>query len=199
MSGLIAQERATYAEMWAVDEYAAFSPGETYVPMFLDMAGISEGQAWPGSVLDAGCGAGKGALALAQRGFRVTLCDLTDAGLLPDVRGALTLPFHQAVLWHDLRPVVGQWFDYVYCCDVLEHVPPQFTMLVIHRLLQVARKGVFLSISLMPDGFGPWVGKSLHQSVQTFPQWKQQIEAIATVQEARDCLHTGVFYLRPAC
>jgi hypothetical protein len=66
-------------------------------------------------------------------------------------------------------------------------------------LLEVARRGVFLSISLMPDEFGAFVGKRLHQSVQTFVQWRDQLHAIGTVVEARDLLHCGVYLVKPRC
>jgi hypothetical protein len=66
-------------------------------------------------------------------------------------------------------------------------------------LLEVARRGVFLSISLMPDQFGKWIGKPLHQSVQTFPEWRDQLAAIGRVIEARDLLHTGIYLVEPRC
>jgi 2-polyprenyl-3-methyl-5-hydroxy-6-metoxy-1,4-benzoquinol methylase len=185
------RERATYEDIWSVDEYARHSPGAAYVPLFLDMAQTTMRT----SVLDAGCGTGKGALALQAAGFTVQLCDLTDAGLLPEARA---LPFTEVCLWDDLKRVVG-FQDWVVCCDVLEHIPTPFTMLVIARLLEVARRGVFLSISLVPDQFGVWVGKPLHQTVQSFTQWQEQVSALATVKEARDLLHTGVFLLEPRC
>jgi 2-polyprenyl-3-methyl-5-hydroxy-6-metoxy-1,4-benzoquinol methylase len=187
---LVTTERQTYEHMWALSAYSENSPGETWLPLFLDMARPSVNA----FVLDAGCGSGKGALALRAAGCRVMLCDLTEAGLLPETAG---LPFLKAVLWDDLRPFFdiateGHGFDYVYCCDVLEHIPTPFTMLVISRLLEAAPK-VFLSISLMPDQFGVWVGKPLHQTVQTFPQWRDQLNTLGRVVEARDLLHTGVY------
>lgn len=187
---LIDKERETYESIWAFDAYASHSPGEAYLSLFLDMTKDTMRV----SVLDAGCGSGKGALALQAAGFdRVVLCDLTPAGLILEAQGLL---FIEAPLWSDLKRRVG-FVDWVYCTDVLEHIPLPFTMLVVSRLLEVARRGVFLSISLMPDSFGAWIGKPLHQSVQTFTQWRDQLDAIGQVVEARDLLHCGVYLVAP--
>jgi SAM-dependent methyltransferase len=190
MMNLALQEQATYAAAWLAPGYVDNSPGEQLVPAFLEMAGLTAGR---GDVLDAGCGAGKGSLALTQAGFAVTMCDLTPTGLLPE---AMDLPFYEVCLWHDLKHLY-RWskFDYVYCCDVLEHVPPPFTMLVVHRLLSVAKRGVFLSIALQGDNFGVWVGKPLHQSVQSFTQWRDQLNEIGHVKECRDLLMNGLYYV----
>lgn len=176
-------ERETYEAIWALPAYAERSPGEQYLPLFLDMAHPDRRD----SFLDAGCGAGKTALALVAQGYPdVRLCDLTDAGLSDEAR---TLPFDTACLWEPLMWRV----DWVICTDVLEHIPTPFTMLVVSRLLEVAKKGVFLSISLMPDQFGAWVGKPLHQTVQTFAQWRDQLAALGRVTACRDLLHCGVY------
>jgi 2-polyprenyl-3-methyl-5-hydroxy-6-metoxy-1,4-benzoquinol methylase len=192
--GLVEQERATYEAMWTVADYAKTSPGEQLLPAFLEMAGIEKPKGQ--TVLDAGCGAGKGALKLREAGFTVTLADLTPAGLLPDVQD---LPFLEMALWDPIptwsRSLFGRKFDWVYCCDVLEHVPPTFAMLVVSRLLEASRKGVFLSIALQGDNFGVWVGKPLHQTVQGFVQWREQLSAIGHVKECRDMLMNGLFYL----
>jgi SAM-dependent methyltransferase len=193
---ILVAERDTYDQMWAIDAYATLSPGVQYLPLFLDAITAHEGPLprWhASSVLDAGTGSGKGALALRAAGLTVTLCDLTDAGLVDEARD---LPFHVTPLWEPLRRIVG-WHDWVYCCDVLEHIPPPFTMLVVSRLLEVARKGVFLSISLQPDAFGAWIGKPLHQSVQSFSEWRDQLATIGTVLEARDLLTVGVYLVQP--
>lgn len=194
---LAVQEREKYESIWSIPAYAENSPGEKVVPVFLDMAKPTRHDA----ILDAGCGSGKGAVALLLAGldFKITLCDLTPDGLT-DI--AQHFPFFQAVLWEDLRRPGRLWgtkqtFDWVYCCDVLEHIPPTFAMLVISRLLEVATKGVFLSISLMPDEFGAFTGMSLHQTVQPYPVWVEQLSALATIRESRDLLSSGVFLLEP--
>lgn len=197
MSTITERERDLYTDVWqTVEQYGAMSPGEQYVPLFMDMAGIGESRRV--TVLDAGAGSGKGALALHREGFRVRMVDVTDAGLVDEAKA---LPFAQACLWDDLAPVIGYAFggrlDHVYCCDVLEHIPTPFTMLVVRRLLDVARRGVFLSICLQPDVNGYWVGKPLHQTVQSFTEWRDQLATIGRLQECRDLLHTGLYYVVP--
>lgn len=190
---LVAHERATYEAMWLVEDYAKTSPGGQLVPAFLEMSGATPRQ----TVLDAGCGSGKGAMALRDAGFKVTMCDLTPSGLLPEA----DLPFYEACLWDDLRTIggyrLGGKFDYVYCCDVLEHLPTPFVMLAVSRLLQVARKGVFLSIALQGDNFGVWVGKPLHQTVYGFVQWRDLLNTIGHVKECRDMLMNGIYLVEP--
>lgn len=186
-----AAERALYDEVWAhVDTYGDYSPGEARLPMFLAMTGATSGR-----VLDAGCGSGKGALALKAAGFDVTLCDVTDAGLTDDARA---LPFVRVCLWADLSPIayVSGGFEYVYCCDALEHIPTEYTMLVLARLLAIADKGVFLSISLVPDQCGVWVGKHLHQTVQPFTWWRDRLSDLGVLVEARDLIDSGVYLVR---
>jgi 2-polyprenyl-3-methyl-5-hydroxy-6-metoxy-1,4-benzoquinol methylase len=197
MTTITAVERDRYVAIWrAVEHYGDHAPGEQWLPIFLDVVGTSRG-----TVLDAGCGSGKAGLALAAEGFDVTLCDLTDAGLVEDAK---SLPFQTACLWQDLWQVARakghpnrQRFDYVYCCDVLEHIPPQFTMLAINQLLRVAAKGVFLSISLVPDNFGVWIGESLHHTVQPFTWWRDNLRELGDLVDARDCQIAGTFFVRP--
>lgn len=181
-------ETDTYRDMWAVNAYAAHSPGESRVPMFLQVAGDDRG-----TLLDAGAGSGRGAVALREAGFDVTMCDLTGDGLVDE---ASDLPFRQAVLWEDLTGL-GR-FRWGYCCDVMEHIPPPFTMLVARRLLDICDT-VFFSISLVHDTFGSYVGKPLHQSVQSFTAWRDQLDAVGEVIEARDLLTNGVYVVRARC
>lgn len=193
---LVAEQAALYQDIWAIPGYAKTSTGEQLVSAFQEMAGISAPSRCV--VLDAGCGSGKGAVALAAAGFTVRMCDLTDAGLVEE---AVTLPFHEACLWHPLERAIGYTrggkVDYVYCCDVLEHIPTEFTMLTIARLLEVARRGVFLSICFQTDNFGIWVGHPLHRTVQSFTWWRDNLNAVGRVQEARDLQGDGLFYVVP--
>lgn len=182
-------EADLYTEVWSsLDHYGDLAPGEQWADRFLELVGAG------GTVLDAGCGSGKGAIALAARGYHVTCCDLTSDGLTEDARH---LPFVDACLWHDLRQAVGGFVDWVYCCDVLEHIPPEFTMLVLRRLLDVARQGVFLSIAFQPDQFGALLGRSLHQTVEPFVWWRDHLRELGDLVDARDLLGFGIFLVRP--
>jgi 2-polyprenyl-3-methyl-5-hydroxy-6-metoxy-1,4-benzoquinol methylase len=190
---ITATERRTYDTIWALNAYRLHSPGEAFLPMFLDMVPERGGH-----LLDAGCGTGKAALALRAAGFEVTLCDLTPDGLTPE---AETCRFFEACLWHPIAPQAGSLFrgkyDWVYCCDVLEHIPTPYTMLVIERLLEVTRKGVFLTICHVPDNFGAWAGAPLHKTVEPFVWWRDNLAEMGTVVEARDLLTTGAFLVTP--
>lgn len=191
MSNIRERERETYDNVWAVPAYSLHSPGEHYLPIFLDMAKTTMRI----SVLDAGCGSGKGALALKAAGFaHVHGCDLTAEGLIDEARGAF--PFTEVCLWEDLRPAVG-FYDFVYCCDVMEHIPTTFAMLVVSRLLEVAKRGVFFSISFQPDVMGAWVGKHLHQTLQSFVDWRDQLSTVGKLVEARDLINSGCFLVAP--
>ena len=191
MAQVTTSEQARYADLWSAlpDQYGQVSPGLEMLPLFLAHATP------PQTILDAGCGSGRAAVALQAAGFEVLLTDLTSEGLVPEARG---LPFHPACLWQPLRPAIRRGLvDWVYCCDVLEHVPPQFTMLAIDQMLRVARLGVFLSIALVPDQFGVWVGEALHQTVQPFTWWRDSLRELGEVVDARDLLIHGVYVVRP--
>jgi SAM-dependent methyltransferase len=182
---LLDTERATYETVWSsVQGYAQHSPGEQYLPLFLQVVGDTRG-----TVLDAGTGSGKGARALHNAGFYVEACDFTSEGF-DAVDVAL---FIDQCLWHDFGP---RSYDWVYCTDVLEHIPPQFTMLAIDQMLRIAKEGLFLTVSLVPDSFGVWAGKSLHQTVQPFTWWKDSLKELGAVVEARDLISNAVFVVK---
>jgi len=87
-------------------------------------------------------------------------------------------------------------YDWVYCTDVLEHLPPQFTMLAVDQMLRVATRGVFLTISTQPDQFGVWVGRSLHQTVQHYVWWRDSLRELGELVDARDLIGTALFVIR---
>lgn len=185
MTSITQTEKQLYGQVWNdLDNYGDVSPGARLVPLFMAMTKSMSGA----TVLDAACGSGKGAVELVKAGFVVEMCDITDEGLIEE---AQTFPFTKQCLWNPIDTAV----DYVYCCDVMEHIPTEFTMLVIWQLLKVTRRGVFLAISLVPDRFGVWVGEPLHKTVRDFVWWRDRLGEIGHVVDARDLGMSGLYYL----
>ena len=184
------QEQEKYDDAWMLNAYHAHSPGKMVVRKFLEMTSANPAT---DTILDAGCGAGAGAVALIEKGFSVRLCDFSVEGF--EEGSPLLALFRKAILWDDLAGLGS--FDYVYCCDVMEHIPPQFTMLAVARMLAITRKAVFFSISLVPDNNGYLVGKPLHQTVMPFVWWRDNLIEVGKVTKATDLLHSALFVVVP--
>lgn len=179
---MIQQETAKYEKVWAIPEYGNYSPGEEMARAFREIADPKPDSA----ILDIGCGSGKGALALGDE-FDRYLLDLTPDGLVPEAKG---LPFLRKSIW---EPWDDHW-DYGYCADVMEHLPPEFTMLAVKNILDHCDKA-FFQICFMPDHFGQKIGEPLHLTVCPFEWWLAHFKEFGTVIEARDLLQNGLFYV----
>jgi SAM-dependent methyltransferase len=193
-------ERAKYVRLWQdVPAYRTVSYGEQLVGPFLAMTGAKPGQ----SIVDVGCGTGRASLKFAELLMYVTALDATmdafdDAvsdyiGVAPPGR----LTCLEACVWQDWPTVSRVHRDFVYCCDVLEHIPEAFTMLVVARCLQAAPVA-FFHINFDPDGFGQTIGTTLHLTVKPFAWWRDRLAELGRLTEARDLLGSGMFLLERA-
>lgn len=180
------KERDKYFEIWRdVPEYKNYSPGLENVERFMQVMQPHMGD----NVLDAGCGAGVAGLELAKSGLDVAYLDITAAGLDP---GVDRRRFIEAPLWQSLYP---RNFRFGFCCDVMEHIPPEYTMLSLKHIIEVCADTWF-QISLVPDEFGRFIGRPLHLTVESFVWWRDRLASLATVVEARDLGSNAVFVVR---
>lgn len=184
METLAAAETAKYEKMWAHENYGAHSPGEEIAELFFEMCSPS------GSVIDLGAGSGKGSIALDDQGLDVTMLDLTFNGLVDD------LPFRRirSSLWEDWGKFNRHGWGWGYCTDVMEHIPAEYTMLVIDRIMSNCRQA-FFHICLVPDGFGKVIGQPLHLTVMPFEWWKSHLAEFGNIIECRDFMANGVYHV----
>ena len=160
---LRAQEEAKYRAVWTtVPDYRCYSPGLNAAPEAFSACGMRKGE----SLLDLGCGTGRAGAWFHKQGMNVTLLDLCDKA--PECQ----LPFVVACLWEpsELPP-----FDWIFCCDVLEHLPPEKVGPALDVIAGLMEKGGYLQVFTAPDAGWGGIG-DLHLTVRDASWWAAMIE-----------------------
>ena len=169
---LAVAERGKYMRMWERPEYHRYSPGAYHAPLAIAALGMK-----PGATLyDLGCGNGQAVPILAAHGLLVRAVDIAMTPALAAWAADKTkhLPvdrrpvFTGACLW--AIPLHWPQRDYVFCCDVLEHIPPERVDSVLVHIKRLMGKAGYLSIHCHPDGCGALIGETLHLTVER-PEW----------------------------
>lgn len=152
-------EKEKYFRMWSMLSYRQDSPAERIVDTILEQLRPT------GRIVDFGCGTGRAAARITDRGHDVLLVDFApncrddEAAGLPFVELDLTEPM-------PLRERFG------YCIDVMEHIPTDDVATVIRNVMASAAR-VFFQISTVPDAFGAVIGKHLHLTVRPHQWWRE--------------------------
>lgn len=152
------REREKYEQMWQIDDYRKTAPGEIYVASAIGALDMQRGD----TVIDFGCGTGRGAAEFQRLGFKVCGVDFVRSALETDI------PFVQACLWE------MPWLraDWGYCTDVMEHIPPEKVDDVLAGIAERVQ-GCFFAIATEPDNLGKRIGRVLHLTCQP-PEWWAQ-------------------------
>ena len=183
MTDILEHEKNKYEQIWQMPSYTDMSPGEVLSPLFMSLVEPKRGE----RLIDLGCGDGKGGKALAKEGLDVTYLDFVynkDWNLVP---------FIEQPLWAPIR-VNGSGWKYGYCCDVMEHLPPEKVDDVLKRIFKNCDH-CFFSIHFGEDNFRKIVGHPLHLTVKPFVWWQDKMRQYGTVKDARDLIGMGTFYV----
>lgn len=175
-------EKAKYWRVWQHKSYRRNSPGERHAAYFLFRTDRELGD----TAIDLGCGTGRAGKFLADykkktlageiKKINVTLFDLIDAR-------EVDLPFIQGNIWDLQVPV----FDWILCCDVLEHMPPQYVDQTLDGMARITRKGGLLTIAHFANSTAEFddmdVIEDLHLTIEPVSWWKPKIEKRWQVRE----------------
>ena len=180
----LAHEKRKYWNLYQHKRYRRGSPGEREAAYFLFSSNREQGD----TVIDLGCGTGRAGKHIAEynkkmpggepKRINVTLFDFVDAR-------EVDLPFIEGNIW-DLNglPV----FDWILCCDVLEHVPPQYVDQTLDGMAEITRKGGLLTISHIASStadFGVEPAEDLHLTIEPAAWWHEKVESRWQVKEWR--------------
>lgn len=183
---LEAREKEKHSQMWGISDYrdAYSGSADENINQFMSLVSPRSGA----SIVDAGCGSGVAGIELEGRGFDVAYVDITAVALKNEVSAAR---FIEASLWSQWAP---RYFDYGFCCGVLEQIPLQNSMLAAYRLVQACNVS-FLKISNQQDQFGVLAGYQLSLTIQSFEWWRDNLASIGSLIEARDLCGESLFVI----
>jgi len=141
--------------------------------------------------IDFGCGRGAAAPQFLSRGVSAHLIDITEQALAPEIffetlKGD-SCQFTQSCLWELPESVSSA--DWVFCLDVLEHIPEEKVDTVLDAIHVRMKKGGMLNIALSPDNWGKKIGEILHLTVQSRDWWNERLMKRFSLKEISDPAH----------
>jgi hypothetical protein len=185
MTSTLEKERLKYEKVWKHPHYSVQSPGYRsvghFVDCYLEQAG---GYFREEIVVDLGCGTGRAANAMRDD-FEVKLFDIVNAN-------ETDLPLELGCLWSDELPEG----DIAFCCDVLEHIPPQYIDEALDNIQKTYKYG-YLKVHLKEDNFGKKgaINEELHLTVRPYEWWLQKMEERFDVRIAIEDFPNAIFYV----
>ena len=192
-------EKTKYEEMWSIPSYGDISPGANIADAFAKISGCKAGE----TLIDLGTGSGKAALRLREQ-YRldVQTLDITTHCMVPDAIETFGFTHIEASLWSNWPVSTDRItlapYDYAFCCDVLEHIPAEFTMLCLNNMFRAARH-VFIQVDVEQEGWGRLINETLHLTVMPFEWWRDHIAEFGEILDCRDMIakiRRSIFYVR---
>jgi hypothetical protein len=136
---------------------------------------------------------------LAIFGCRVTMVDFVRNCLDPEIKEALTTQAHvlRFVKADLTQPLPAEAVsEYGFCCDVMEHIPPDKVDTVLDHIL-LAAQHTFFAISTVDDVMGPsLIGEHVHLSVHPYTWWLQKfVDRQCVIHWSQEVPGAALFYV----
>jgi 2-polyprenyl-3-methyl-5-hydroxy-6-metoxy-1,4-benzoquinol methylase len=133
-------------------------------------------------ILDVGCGNGSGIELLLKNGFEVQGIDISSVAV--EICKKKGLKATQIAIY-DI-PSLKDNFDLVWCCDVLEHLPPESIGASIHCIKTKSERCLF-SISTR-QSIAKYNGKGVHLTVRPSEWWKSMLSNCFSISKTKETI-----------
>lgn len=160
------READKYMEMWEHPDYRRYAPGVDHVTAAVEKLGMMPDD----MVADFGCGTGRAAALMRNRGMMVVGIDIARNALEESIH------FIRSILWDEALPVLlSSTFKpkWGFCTDVMEHIPPDKVENVLFNIAASCTHGAYFAIDDHVDEMGALIGKPLHLTRRP-PQWWEE-------------------------
>lgn len=156
-------ERKKYEAVWRHDAYRKVSPGMMEVERAWFVMGCEPGE----TLNDYGSGPARATKWFQEKGLDVLGIDIAT-------NAAETSVIVESIPLWDLKLL--RTADYGFCCDVMEHIPPEKVEDVLMWTQARSRHACYYRIATRPDVMGPkLVGEPLHLTIRDADWWKAEL------------------------
>jgi len=156
-------EQDKYRRMYNVDSYKVNSPALRQIHI---LKGIAE-HIKAKRILDTGCGTGRALKEFIDDGYDAIGIDITNNAHINEVDNhVLCIPIHR---------YKSEAYDFIYCVDVMEHIPEPLIDLTLENLSKLCGKIIYFDIALFHDPFGQIIGEELHPSIFNSNVWQEKV------------------------
>lgn len=158
-------EQAKYEHVWSINSYReachSLALYEAHPEIFPPFE----------TALDIGCGTGRFFAYLVDHGKGAAGVDIAGNCLDPDVKRRHGHRFSRQALW---EMTFATFYDLGVCCDVMEHIPPDYVDTTLKQISAYCRTTIF-GIAQFPSQVGE---HQLHLTVEDKDWWFAKISAL---------------------
>lgn len=167
---MLKEETAKYQDIWDRGNYRTVSPGELSAANAFTLCNMSRGN----TLTDYGAGTGRALSVFNGKGIESIAVDLVNAL-------EVEVPFYCAPLWclPDELPIT----DWLYCVDVMEHLPPTKIDPALRQIEQKTVLGGYFQIAHFEDD---WHGHKCHLTVKDKHWWLNKLNEFFNVVYIED-------------
>lgn len=164
-------EKEVYEYLWDQDYYRRISVSKKMLSEYVNGLDYNPGD----TVIDIGCGAGKGSKYILQNSkMNVVMLDFAENCLDQETRDLIDDDKLKFFI-HDITEKFPVKARFGFCVDVMEHIQPELVDQTLKNIFDACDE-VFFNIAMVEDRAGKEIGRKLHLTVRNEQWWLNKLK-----------------------